>query len=126
MQLSPQIKKGKSVFQMISFLQPFLYLGFKIVKRLTKHEYFLKNGEKSSYMVHFARIPCIIDENDVKNTKKRDLKFKNQILRNSDLSLKWYPDCTLRHTYFLSLINSIFYSNKFRQARRLSCFLLSQ
>ena len=99
MQLSPQIKKGKSVFQMISFLQPFLYLGFKIVKRLTKHEYFLKNGEKSSYMVHFARIPCIIDENDVKNTKKRDLKFKNQILRNSDLSLKWYPDCTLRRKW---------------------------
>ena len=72
MQLSFQIKKGKSVFQMVSFLQPFLYLGFKIMKKGWKHEYFFKNGEISSYMVNFARIPCIIDENDVKNTKKRD------------------------------------------------------
>ena len=39
-------------------------------------------------MVYFARIPCIIDENDAKNTEKGDYKAKNQNLKNPDLSLK--------------------------------------
>ena len=30
-------------------------------------------------MVYFARIPCIIDENDAKNTKKGDYKAKIKI-----------------------------------------------
>ena len=47
-------------------------------------------------MVYFARILCIIDENDAKNTKKRDWKVKNDILKNPDLSLIWYRDCTPR------------------------------
>ena len=45
-------------------------------------------------MVYFARIPCIIDGNDAKNTEKGDYKAKTQNLKNPDLSMKQYPDCT--------------------------------
>jgi hypothetical protein len=48
-------------------------------------------------MVYFARIPCIIDGNDAKNTEKGDYKAKKQNLKNPDLSMKEYPDCTPCH-----------------------------
>ena len=39
-------------------------------------------------MGYFARIPCIIDENDAKNTEKGYYKSKNLNLKNLDLSMK--------------------------------------
>ena len=67
MQLSPEIKKDKPVFQMVSFLQSFLYfilyilyLGFKSIFKSAKH--FSKKEENHHIWLYFARIPCIIDE----------------------------------------------------------------
>ena len=37
-------------------------------------------------MLYFARIPCIIDGNDAKNTEKGDYKAKTQNLKNPDLT----------------------------------------
>ena len=65
---------------------------------------FSKIGGKSSYMVYFASILCIFDENDAKNTKKRDKRVENDILKNPDLSMIWYPDCTPRHMTWCTIM----------------------
>jgi len=66
-------QKGQvSISNGLIFTSIFIFGILKSANWLSKHEYFFKNGGKSSYMVYFARIPCIIDENDEKNNKKRD------------------------------------------------------
>ena len=70
--MSSNKKSASQYFKRFNFYSYYNIWDLKKWKRLAKHEYFFKNEGKSSYMVYFARIPCIIDETDAKNTKKRD------------------------------------------------------
>ena len=70
--MSSNKKSASQYFKRFNFYSYYNIWDLKKWKRLAKHEYFFKNEGKSSNMVNFARIPCIIDETDAKNNNKRD------------------------------------------------------
>ena len=60
----------------------------KIQNGLTKHVYFSKWNKIIKNVVFFVRIPCIIDENDAKTTKEKDLKVKKTKYKKSKFIFK--------------------------------------